>query len=77
MVLNTPVLVESQAVKQGKKRDIISYPCCENRVWQDVCEKPAGIERGQRQGLIPNCSSLMFTIIRYVSGVTCLTSPPC
>ena len=29
MVLNTPVLVESQGVKQGKKRDIISYPCCE------------------------------------------------
>ena len=24
----------------------ISYPCCENGVWQAVCEEPAGIAQG-------------------------------
>ena len=25
---------------------IISYPCCENGVWQAVCEEPAGMAQG-------------------------------
>ena len=30
--------------------NIISYPCCENGVRKDVCEKPAGIGQGQQAG---------------------------
>ena len=32
---------------------IISYPCCENGVRQDVRKKPAGIRRGNLPSQIP------------------------